>query len=84
MKMFCYNLLCTVSTCRSRGESEDHIGEKGIHRGFETQVRSHQKSTTRVSVAHEKGLCPPNFFGKITLKGKGTIFYHKSLVSLSI
>ena len=52
--------LCTVSRCCSKGESEDHTGEKackwGIHPGFETHGRRHQKSKTRASVA----TCPPN------------------------
>ena len=40
-----------------------HIGDKarkqGIHPGFETQGRHHQKSKTGVSVAPQKDSCPP-------------------------
>ena len=48
------------SKCCTRGESEDHTREKacrkGIHHGFETQGRHHQKSKTGVLVAPRKGL----------------------------
>ena len=45
--IYVYLGLYTVSRCRKRGKSEDHTGEnalKGIHPGFETQGRRHQKS----------------------------------------
>ena len=51
--------LCTVSRCRTRGESEDHTSEKArkrMHPGFETLCRRHQKSKTGASVPP-----PPNF-----------------------
>ena len=46
-----------------------HVGNKahkqGIHPGFETQGRHHQKSKTGVSVAPQKGTCfLQNFFKK--------------------
>ena len=34
----------------------DKAGKRGIHPGFETQGRRHQKSKTGVSVAPQKGL----------------------------
>ena len=40
-----------------------HGGNKackhGIHPGFQTQGKCHQKSKTGVSVAPQKDLCPP-------------------------
>ena len=54
-------------------ESEDHTGEnarmQGIHPGFETWGRCHQKSKTKVSVAPEKGLMSYKNFKKKTLMG---------------
>ena len=45
-----------------------HTGDKackwGIHPGFETQGRHHQKSKTGVWVAPQKGLMSSNFFKK--------------------
>ena len=38
--------------------------KRGIHPGFETQGRRHQKSKTGVSVAQKKDSCPPKFFLK--------------------
>ena len=62
-KAGCHADLYTVSRCCTRGESGDHRGEKvpkkGIHPGFDTQGRYHQKSKTGVSVAPRKGLMPP-------------------------
>ena len=59
-RLSCHADLYTVSRCCTRGESEDHTGEKacrkGIHPGFETQGRHHQKSKTGVTVAPQKGL----------------------------
>ena len=52
----------TASRCHSRDESEKslHIGDithkQGIHPGFKSQGRHHQKSKTRVSVTPQKGL----------------------------
>ena len=37
---------------------------KGIHSGFETQGRHHQKSKTGVSVVPEKGLMSSKYFFK--------------------
>ena len=49
-----------ASTCRTRGESEESqarkYASKGIHPGFKTQGRRHQKSKTGVSVIPQKGL----------------------------
>ena len=51
-----------VSRCGTRDESEGSIVEsekahkRGIHPGFETQGRRHQKSKTGVSVVPQKGL----------------------------
>ena len=59
-----------VSSCRTRGESEEYITrrqqsmqEKGSIPGFETQGRCLQKSKTGVTVASQKGLWrPPKYF----------------------
>ena len=40
---------------------------KGIHPGFETQGRLHQKSKTGVSMAPRKRLVSFNFFFKLTI-----------------
>ena len=59
-----------LATKRSAGVAPDvnlrnllHAGNEtckhGIHYGFETQSRHHQKSKTGVSVAPQKGLMSP-------------------------
>ena len=48
------NLLCAVKEAR----------KLGIHPGFETQGRHHQKSKTGVSVASQKGLMSPKMLYK--------------------
>ena len=42
----------------------DEVCKQGIHSGFETQDRYHQKSKTGVAVALQKDLCQPIFFLK--------------------
>ena len=66
-RLGCHADLYTVSRCCTRGESEDHTSKKvckGIHPGFETQGRHHQKSKTGVSVAPRRGLMSSKFFFK--------------------
>ena len=53
--------------------------DKATHSGFEIQSRHHQKSKTEVSVAQQKGSCPPIF-----LKKKGGWFCHDSLNSIKL
>ena len=49
--------------CRTRGESVDSVvHNKGIHYGFETQDRFHQKSEIGVSVVSHKGQISSNLF----------------------
>ena len=52
--------LCSqqVSRCHTRGEFEDHTGEKACrnHSGLESQGRRHQKSKTGVSMTPQKEL----------------------------
>ena len=46
----------TVSRCRTRGESEDHTGEKACKKGSALPLKPSQKSKTGVLVATQKGL----------------------------
>ena len=51
-----------------------HAGDeckKGIHHGFKTQDRRHQKSKTGVSVAPQKGLMSSKIFFKESFLDKG-------------
>ena len=63
-----------VSRCHTRGKSEESVACKwGIHPGFETQCRHHQKSKTGVSVAPQKA---SNFFFQIKLAIILKIFFY--------
>ena len=67
--------MLSINRCRTRGEFEDRTGEKackGIHPGFETQSRGHQKFKTRVSVAPRKRVMS----SKNVLKKKKEYFRH--------
>ena len=70
-RLGCHADLCTVSRCRTRGESGEYcagkkvckhtfkkVCKREIHPGFETWGRRHQKSKTVISVAPQKDLCP--------------------------
>ena len=48
-----------------------HASE-GIHPGFETQDRQHEKSKTAVSVVPNKGLMSSNFFLKKSIESVPT------------
>ena len=65
-RLGCHVDLCTVNRCHTRG-SHKWETMKGIHPGFETQGRRHQKSKTGVSVAPRKGLLSSKIFLKKTL-----------------
>ena len=41
-----------------------HIRGEGIHPGFKTLGRHHQKSKTGYQWAHKKDICPPKYFLK--------------------
>ena len=57
--------------------------KRGIHPGFETQGRCHQKSKTGVSVAPQKGLVSSKFKKKVFMVNvKDNSFLNRNLISL--
>ena len=49
---------------RNSLQAGDKACKRGIHPGFETQGRPHQKSKTGYQWPHEKDLCPPKILNK--------------------
>ena len=63
-RLGCHAYYQEVSRCRKRGEAEESIAQykQGIHPGFKTQDRHHQKFKTGVSMVPQKASMSSKLF----------------------